>query len=150
MLTLDIYNKTKTGVSPQIFQSLLPAAFRYLKKENSTLPSYSIRLELTLVSNETITSFNKKYHNKNQPTDVISLTYLEDLSPSDPFAGEIFISLSYARRQAQKIGQTLEEELRFLFIHGLLHIFGYDHKKPDEEEEMKALTYKILGRRMKG
>ena len=63
------------------------------------------------------------------------------------FIGEIFISVPFACVQAKKIGQPLREELRFLFIHGLLHLFGYDHQKLAEEKEMLQLTYKILGRK---
>ena len=53
-------------------------------------------------------------------------------------------------KQAQKPGFTLNKELQFLFIHGLLHIFGYDHKKPADEKKMKRLEEEIFHGRVLG
>lgn len=93
-----------------------------------------------------MTELNKRHHKKNRPTDVISLSYFSK-NMKDLFVGEIFICLPFAKKQAKQIRQSLNEELRFLFIHGLLHVFGYDHKKPREEARMKELTYRIIGRK---
>ncbi|PJC36716.1 rRNA maturation RNase YbeY [Candidatus Peregrinibacteria bacterium CG_4_9_14_0_2_um_filter_53_11] len=145
MLSLTLYNATRTPVQEKLFTDLLPIAARVLKNEARTPAGRKWELELTLIGNTRMTQLNTHYHNKNRPTDVISLSYFDPEVP-DPLVGEIFISLPYARVQAQKIGQSVDEELRFLFVHGLLHVFGYDHMKSDEEAEMLTLTYKILGR----
>ena len=145
MLKLDFYNKTHTSLSSLLFKKLLKSAFEALVKEKTIFWHEKYRIEVSLVGGKKIRAFNKLYHHKDVETDVISLSYFKK-SQSDDFVGEIFISLPYARRQAKKISQSVSEELRFLFIHGLLHIFGYDHKKPAEEERMKKLTYRILGR----
>ena len=60
--------------------------------------------------------------------------------------GQIVISVPAAQRNADEMNQSLEEELRFLFIHGLLHILGYDHQTTPDETEMMTLAYEILGR----
>jgi len=60
--------------------------------------------------------------------------------------GQIFISVPTARRNAKTMKQSLEEELQFLFVHGLLHLLGYDHRTPAQEKEMLRYAYKILGR----
>lgn len=159
MIQLDVYNKTRTRVPEKPLHDLLRPALRALVSERICKPNAQFSIELTFVGDRIMSGLNAKYHNKNRPTDVISLSFLgmpsrgEAKPISAPpwrgsffFAGEIFISLPYARRQANRIGQPLLEELRFLFIHGLLHVFGYDHKKPDEEVHMKKLTYRILGR----
>lgn len=149
MIHLDIYNKTSTSIPSKLLKALLPAAFQTLVREKICKPSAQFFVELTFIGDRAMIRLNKRHHHKNQPTDVISLSYFDKSSRggvSHFFAGEIFISIPYARRQAKKIGQSLTEELQFLFIHGLLHVFGYDHKKPDEEAHMKQCTYRILGR----
>ena len=129
-------------------------------------------VEVSLVGTKAITQLNTQYHNKSRPTDVVSVSYFQDMFENGDMwgnvmqggkkmqgykceaggpaslAGEIFISVPYATIQAKKIGQSLNDELKFLFVHGLLHVFGYDHMKPDEESHMLKLTYKILGRKL--
>jgi len=151
MLKLDIYNKTKVPMKEKILNDLVGQAEAALIKEKKIKKSDRYLVEVAFVSNKTITELNELHHHKKRTTDVISLSYFETgiKSPRSgkyEFAGEIFISLPYARMQAKQIGQSLEEELRFLFVHGLLHVFGYDHMLPKEEAHMLKLTYGILGR----
>lgn len=150
MIDLEIYNKTKAKISPKIFKDLLADVKKYLVKDGTVSAKRNFSCELTLVGNAEITKLNAEYHGKNRPTDVVSVSYFEAERKSghpDFFSGEIFISVPYARAQAKKIRQSLSEELRFLFVHGILHVFGYDHMKPKEEAEMLRLTYGILGRK---
>jgi probable rRNA maturation factor len=58
--------------------------------------------------------------------------------------GDIVISYPYALRQAAQFGNSLAAELRLLAIHGTLHLLGYDHAAPDEEETMWAEQEAIL------
>lgn len=146
MLHLEIYNKTRNKISSANFLSLLKPAYNQLIKDKRISREGNFEIELTFVGNSTITKLNKKYHQKNRTTDVISLSYFEK-KMIDPFVGEIFICVPYAQIQAKKIGQSLKDELAFLFVHGLLHTFGYDHMKVNEEKHMLDLTYRILGRK---
>lgn len=143
--TLDIYNYTRHKIHKNIFSSILKKAESYLIQEGKIKKSKHFSLELSFVGERRMIFFNRYYHHKNRPTDVISLSYFEPII-KDSFLGEIFICIPYARRQARQLGQSFKEEVRFLFLHGLLHLFGYDHKKPKEERHMKSLTYRILGR----
>ena len=145
LFTLDIFNKTCRRVPCHPFLKLLRPARAILQKEKRIHRYKIYRLELTFVGEKRITTLNTMYHHKNRPTDVIALSYY-DKKMYDSFVGEIFICVPYALKQAKKIGQSLTEELRFLFVHGLLHCFGYDHQKPKEEAHMQNLTYRILGR----
>jgi probable rRNA maturation factor len=58
--------------------------------------------------------------------------------------GDIIISIDTARRQANAMGETLDEEFLILFIHGLLHLLGYTHNYQKDEKTMMEFTKKIL------
>ncbi|PIQ78573.1 rRNA maturation RNase YbeY [Candidatus Peregrinibacteria bacterium CG11_big_fil_rev_8_21_14_0_20_46_8] len=144
-LVVTIYNRTRTKVPLKPFEELLAPATKILLREKKLRKDEQLKFELSLIGDTAMQTLNKTVHYKDRPTDVVSLSYYEEHS-GDNFVGEIFIALPYARRQAKKIGQSLKEELRFLFVHGLLHIFGYDHMEPKQEQVMLALTYEILER----
>ena len=55
-----------------------------------------------------------------------------------------FINLEAAKRQAKEYKHSLKRELLFLFVHGLLHLLGYDHKTKTQEQEMFKLQHQIL------
>ncbi|MEK7524110.1 MAG: rRNA maturation RNase YbeY [Patescibacteria group bacterium] len=145
MLEFEIFNRTRRSVSQKIFFVPLKNAEKILSQNKKIKSQRKYRFELTFVGDAQMTRLNEEYHHKKRPTDVISLSYFEP-KMKDSFIGEIFICLPYALRQAKQIGQTLQAELKFLFIHGLLHLFGYDHKRPQEEKQMLSLTYRILQR----
>lgn len=138
MLKFDFYNKTRTLITEKIFCKLLPAAEKVLKLKNHTF-----NFELTLVGMKTIQKINFAYRKKNKPTDVISLSYF-DKNSKNGFIGEIFICVPFAHKQAKELNCGFEDELKFLFIHGLLHLFGYDHQTPRQNAVMQKLAEEIL------
>ena len=142
MFNLNVYNRTREKISKNFFSEILISAEKNLVKTGKILPRQNFSLDLTFVTNKEITELNKKHRGIDSPTDVISISY-SDLT-FDEFIGEIFISLPFAKMQAEKIGNSLEEEVKFLFIHGLLHVFGFDHVKQKEACVMENLTYRIL------
>ncbi len=109
-------------------------------------------IDVSLVDDETIHQINRDYRNVDRVTDVISFAFNDDKNPADiilnpevpRMLGEILICLPQAKRQAEQIGNTIERELSFLFVHGLLHLLGYDHMKPEDEAVMFPLQDKIL------
>ena len=82
-------------------------------------------IELIITSNEEIQSINKEHRYIDKPTDVLSFPY-EDM-PMSPL-GSIVISSSYVELKAKELGHTTDDELALLFIHGLLHLIGFDHE----------------------
>jgi probable rRNA maturation factor len=104
-------------------------------------------IHAVLSDDEGIELLNSVYRGKNEPTDVISLSYFDELNfpGEDDLVGEIMISVDTAKRQAKEHGHSLQKELRFLFAHGLLHLFGFDHKTAKEKSAMFALQDVILG-----
>ena len=111
------------------------------------VPEGGGRVAVTFVNDREIRKFNKKYRKKDKVTDVVSLSYAGcERFPGDDLLGEIFISIDTAKKQAQEFKRTQSDELLFLFVHGLLHVFGYDHMKKAEREEMFARHGEIMGR----
>ena len=130
----------------EIYLQLLEKTFKYLSLKCDPILSVSI------VDNEFIHKMNKEYRGIDRPTDVISFAFLDTesdksavLNSSGPVVlGDIYISIDKAKEQAQEYGHPLDRELRFLFVHGLLHLLGYDHMKKEDEEIMFPLQEKIL------
>jgi len=90
---------------------------------------------------------NNKYRKKNYPTDVLSFSIFESEGPRIPSLdlGDILICLPVAKKQAREYQESLRHELERLTVHGVLHLFGYDHEKSKKEEkQMFSLQNKIL------
>jgi probable rRNA maturation factor len=93
-----------------------------------------VELSIALVSDAQIKRLNKLYRNKDKPTDVLSFPIGEKVEDW-LILGDIVISVDTAKRQAQELGHSLEEELKRLLVHGLVHLLGYDHELGGEEEK---------------
>ncbi len=112
----------------------------------------NVSLSVVFVSTNKIRDINNKYRNINKATDVISFAYLDDKTEVinvdddiyDIDIGEIYICYDVAKKNAIKYGNSLNRELNFLFVHGLLHLLGYNHIKKEDEKIMLGLQEKIL------
>ena len=112
-------------------------------------------IDVSIVDNDRIHEINKTYRGIDRPTDVISFAFYDDeeekINEDAPNSlGSIIISYQKAEEQAKDYGHSLNREMSFLFVHGLLHLLGYDHMKKEDEEIMFALQDKILGERKDG
>ena len=87
-------------------------------------------IELIITSNEEIQELNAAHRDIDKPTDVLSFPYEE--MPMSPL-GSIVISAEYVQNIATELGHTSSDELSLLFIHGLLHLLGYDHEVDNGE-----------------
>ena len=95
--------------------------------------------ELIITTNGEIHELNKEHRDMDKPTDVLSFPLEFDM-PNMPL-GSIVISTDFVEEKAKEYGHTFNEELSLLFIHGLLHLIGYDHEVDngehrDKEEEL--------------
>ncbi len=107
---------------------------------------------IAFASDEQIRELNSEYRGIDKPTDVLSfpandlsrpMSHAIDagLQPETSetgayYLGDIVISLDTAARQAEELGNTFTEEMCFLAVHGTLHLLGYDHIDPADEEIM--------------
>ncbi|WP_068774381.1 rRNA maturation RNase YbeY [Paenibacillus sp. FJAT-26967] len=126
---------------------------------------------LTFVDDESIHELNRTYRGIDRPTDVLSFAMLEkgedeiaiiygeeeededvasdsenteDEEGFEEPLGDIVISVPRAAAQAEEYGHSVERELGFLFVHGFLHLVGYDHDNEEAEQQMFAKQEQIL------
>ena len=103
---------------------------------------------LMFVDNEQIREMNSAYRDKDSATDVLSFPMYEaDEAIEDEeeiLLGDIVISLERAAEQAEEYGHSLEREVMYHLVHGLLHLAGYDHMEDDEKKEMRRREEELL------
>ena len=93
-----------------------------------------VELSILITSDREIRKLNRLYRNKDKPTDVLSFPMGEEVG-GWRLLGDVVISLDTAKVQASEFGLSLEEEIKRLLIHGIVHLLGYDHELGPEEEK---------------
>ena len=93
-------------------------------------------LELVFVNDDEMRALNLKHRNIDKSTDVLSF-HLEDVP--NAILGSIVINEDDALRMSKKLGHSFEEELSILFIHGILHLLGFDHECDNGEMRNKEI-----------
>ena len=92
-------------------------------------------IELVVVNNEEMRLLNKEHRNIDKATDVLSFPMDFDF-PNMPL-GSIVVSTDFVEEKAKEYGHTFNEEFSLLFIHGILHLLGYDHEVDNGEHRNK-------------
>ncbi len=105
--------------------------------KNSVL-SRDYELSLVFIDDTYSRKLNATYRGKNKPTNVLSFP-LSKKSSNHTGSGEIFIDLVTAKKEARKFSMTFEKFVKYLFIHGLLHLKGMQHGATMERAEKKLL-----------
>ncbi|MEK7673514.1 MAG: rRNA maturation RNase YbeY [Patescibacteria group bacterium] len=151
MIKFNFNNETEFKINSKFFKKYVDKLQMVLKTfVKKKMMDRKGELTLVLVDDETIHGINRDYRQKDKPTDVISFAYLEladfKKEKGDLQVGDIFISIDTAMRQSEEKGHSMDKELAILFVHGLLHVFGFDHNNDEEEEEMEGWAKKLLGK----
>lgn len=100
--------------------------YELLLQENS--------VELVIVDDLEIMELNKVHRGKDAPTDVLSFPVEFAFAN---FIGSIVISYETAQKAADEFGHSLQDEAKILFVHGLLHLLGFDHEVDNGEMRQK-------------
>ncbi|HEY5959767.1 MAG TPA: rRNA maturation RNase YbeY, partial [Polyangiaceae bacterium] len=111
------------------------------------LGRYEAELSVLLTDDATIRKLNRDYRQKDRPTDVLSFHF--DAQPqstghAECLLGDIVVSLDTAQRQAKGRKRSLEDEVRWLLAHGLLHLCGFDHGNVEQKRVMVAWTRRLV------
>ncbi|WP_300629064.1 rRNA maturation RNase YbeY [uncultured Adlercreutzia sp.] len=121
-----------------------------LEREGKPL---NTEVSVSFVDNATIAELNERFRNIEGPTDVLSSecdNIADDITAADGPAcplyelGDVIIAPDVAEAQSQEYGNSLEQEVSLLLVHGLLHLCGYDHIEDDEAEIMEAREAELL------
>ena len=102
-------------------------------------------LSIVITDDNQIHELNYQYRRVDSPTDVLSFPggYLDPENDST-YLGDVIISFPRAQAQAEERGHTTQEEIQLLIIHGILHLFGFDHENHDDKTIMWAAQDEIL------
>jgi len=118
-----------------------------------------VELGLVITNQERVQQLNQSYLRRDEPTDVLAFSMLPEplttgeSEASSPFVqppdgvlhlGEVIISYPQAVIQAEEHRHSVKREIAILIIHGVLHLLGYEHDKPELERQMKAREEGIL------
>ena len=130
----------------------------WLDRLNEILPLYAQQeglpdemvIGLTFTDDEKIREINREFRNIDKSTDVLSFPLYERDDEIELFEdelapfGDIVLSVPHAIAQAEEYGHSVEREVCYLVVHGLMHIAGYDHMEADEKAEMRAAEESLL------
>jgi probable rRNA maturation factor len=105
-------------------------------------------LSISLVDEEEMSSLHMQWLNESGPTDVLSFP-MDEIKPNSStdgpgLLGDIVLCPNYAKKQAKDVGHSLQDELEILFVHGVLHLLGFDHRENAEKAAMFSRQDEIL------
>lgn len=128
----------------ELIKSVLGTCFKEEKlKEN-------IYVNIVLTTPEQIRKINKETRKIDKETDVLSFPMfekeeLQNLSTEYiDVLGDIVISISQVKKQAEEYGHSFERELAYMVVHGFYHLMGYDHMEEEDKIQMRAKEENIL------
>ncbi|MDQ1625016.1 MAG: putative rRNA maturation factor [Actinomycetota bacterium] len=107
-------------------------------------------LSILLVDAEAMAALHVQWMDEAGPTDVLSFPMdelrpgSEDHEPEQGLLGDVVICPQVAQQQAVAAGHSTDDELNLLCTHGILHLLGYDHAEPEEQQAMFALQRDLL------
>jgi probable rRNA maturation factor len=128
-MSIEIENMAPAFRVPRA--SLIKTIRRVLDGEEQA----AARVTVILTDDAEIRRLNRTYRHLDRATDVLSFPVDEGDHPD--LLGDIYISIDRARDQAARYQVSLTEELRRLVVHGLLHLFGYDHHNAPDRQRMR-------------
>ncbi|GAK06440.1 MULTISPECIES: rRNA maturation RNase YbeY [Geomicrobium] len=139
---IDVIDETNTLTDERIelVKNVILFSYKHLELDETT------ECSLVFVHEDRIQELNRDYRNKDAVTDVLSFALNDDEQmPGDEHVlGDIVICVERMKEQAEEYEHSIERELAFLSVHGLLHLLGYDHMDEEEEREMFTLQEELL------
>ncbi len=93
----------------------------FLHKIKKNILGDNYELNMYFVGEYKIRQINKKYRNKDYVTDILSFPFLEDNF------GEIYICIDKVKEKSKLFNTDSQKYLEYLFVHGMIHLLGYDH-----------------------
>jgi probable rRNA maturation factor len=138
-------------ISPDWLRTVAQAVFAHMYQPTSNIQGHgAVGLTLVITDDETVRSLNRTYLGNDAPTDVLSFggksPDFVTTPEADQYLGDVIISYPRAQAQATAAGHEVEAELALLVVHGMLHLWGYDHVRAKDKTAMWTLQRDILAR----
>ena len=144
MISIDVVSENtlwskKIKKADVFFNSLVkvfPKKYRFIKKK--------VKLTILLSSNKNIKKLNKKFRNKNKATDVLSFPFEKKINiKKSSYIGDIVISYEFMNKPKALSSLEFKNKVTKIFIHGFLHLLGYDHIRLKDFKKMLIEEEKI-------
>ena len=153
MISVDVVSESnlwsKKIKKPNIFfnslMQVFPKKYRFIKKK--------VSLTILLSNNKNIKKLNKKFRNKNKSTDILSFPSEKKINiKKSPYIGDIVVSYEFMNKPKVLSALEFKSKVTRIFIHGFLHLLGYDHIKLrdfnvmliEEEKIYQSIKKKIV------
>ncbi len=139
MIDIQIAEPYLTLIQPEWLEDTAEAVY-----ENQKVDPLS-DVTLVISGDEEIHALNRQFLGNDAPTDVLSFPADEvDPESGQPYLGDVIISYPRAAEQARQGGHSVQDEIRLLAIHGMLHLLGYDHADDEQRQQMWDVQDDIL------
>ncbi len=151
MNSVDLFIKEdRWNLLPEELHPFLTEVCEKILQDHSIKPD-QVDLSLTYTNDSDIQTLNAQFRNKDAPTDVLSFQQFDDLKSIQnaikhhPVSlGDIVISYETSLKDAETQQKTAKDHVVHLFVHGLLHLLGYDHIQEEEAKIMESYEIKFL------
>tara|TARA_Y100000590_G_C15528358_1_gene942193 strand:+ start:102 stop:554 length:453 start_codon:yes stop_codon:yes gene_type:complete len=140
-IVLDHYSWKKQIKNPKLYIRKKLLKLNKLKLFKNKSKNYTV----LLTNNKKMRELNRKFRNKNKPTDVLSFPFENKIkNKKNIYLGDIAISYEIVKKRSKNSNFLLEFDK--IWIHGYLHLLGHDHKKNKDFNKMKKLEDLILNK----
>ncbi|MCW9708182.1 rRNA maturation RNase YbeY [Fodinibius salsisoli] len=129
----EIHIFNQTSLSPPLSESQCQSILQAISSEENLTFNF---VELVFVDEEEITRINREHLDHHYVTDIITFQYDESSTEEEEIEGTLFCCAPRIVEQAQEFGETAQREFQRVFIHGLLHLAGYQDKSATDKELM--------------
>ncbi len=162
-MSIDVARLVRVPISDAAVRRVVATTVRTIRQRvwrahDSRLTTHD-SVSVAFIGPARMRTLNRTYHEEDRVTDVLAFpagereetrnSKLETRNKSKGQIskfGELVLCPSYVRRQAARAGEPFRRELTRVLVHGMLHLLGYDHRRPREAEEMFRLQERIVAR----
>ena len=144
MINIDVFSEEKAWSNKLRKKELFfkQVCNRFPKKYQ--FPNKIVSLTLLLSNNRCIKKLNKEFKNKNKSTDILSFPFTKKIKLSKKtYIGDIIISYNFMNKPKSQNIKNFKEKIIKTFIHGFLHLLGFDHIKNKDYKKMVNEEEKI-------
>ena len=144
MINIEVFSEEKAWSKKLKKKELFFARICNSFPKRYQFPNKKVNLTLLLSNNKCIKRLNKVFRNKNKPTDILSFPWnKKKLVTKKTYIGDIIISYNFMNKPRSQNSKDFKEKVIKTFIHGFLHLLGYDHIKNKDYNKMLSEEEKI-------